>query len=199
MGTQTRTGGTNVSYFHGPVVVHFANGAAGSWTKDTTIVFYDWGGGSLSYAGNGLSDPIPGNILNYNLSFTPTNAFYDDSARTMSTGSVTKVGSLTGYTWTGVTNSTWNTTTNWTNSTVVPSGAQVTVATTGSQPVLPGTITVGGLFLNAGTTLNIGNNTLIIGGPVTGTGTITGSANSNITINDAAGTINFDLRRIAIT
>ena len=192
MGTQTRTGGTNVSYFHGPVVVHFANGAAGSWTKDTTIVFYDWGGGSLSYAGNGLSNPIPGNILNYNLSFTPTNAFYDDSARTMSTGSVTKVGSLTGYTWTGATNSTWNTTTNWTNSTVVPSGAQVTVATTGSQPVLPGTITVGGLFLNAGTTLNIGNNTLIIGGPVTGAGTITGSANSNITINDSAGTINFD-------
>ena len=192
MGTQTRTGGSNVTYFHGPVVVHFANGPAGSWTKDTTIVFYDWGGGSLSYAGNGLSDPIPGNILNYNLSFTPTNAFYDDSARTMSTGSVTKVGALTGYTWTGTTNAAWNTTTNWSNSTVAPSGAQVTVATTGSQPVLPGTITVGGLFLNAGTTLNIGNNTLIINGTITGTGTLTGSTSSNITINNAAGTLNFD-------
>ena len=192
IGSQTKSATNNVTYFHGPVVVRFTDGPTRPYTNDTTIVFFDWGGGVLSYAGNGMSEPIPGNILNYTLSFTPTNAFFDDSARTMSTGSVTKDVTLTGYTWTGVTNSTWNTTTNWTGGTVVPSGAQVTVATTGSQPVLPGNITVGGLFLNAGTTLNIGNNTLIINGPVSGAGTITGSSNSNITINDIAGTLNFD-------
>ncbi len=190
--SQTKTAGNNVAYFNGPVVMHFTN-AASAWTADTTITVYDWGSGNLSYAGNGLSDPIPGNALNYNLSFTPTNAFYDDSARTMTTGTMTKDASFMGYTWNGATSSTWNTVSNWASCCAVPpDGSQVTIATTVNQPVLPGTITVGGLILNAGTTLNIGNNTLVINGAVTGTGTITGSATSNITITDAAGTLNFN-------
>ena len=196
MGTQTRSATNNGRYYRGPVVMHFTN-AASSWTKDTTITIFDWGIGTggvntLSYAGNGVTDSIPGNILNFDLSFTPTNAFYDDSARTLTTGSMNHAVGLTGYTWTGTSSSSWNTATNWTNSIIAPTGAEVIVATTGSQPVLPGTITVGGLFLNAGTTLNIGNNTLIIDGPVSGTGTITGSNSSSITINDQAGTLNFD-------
>ncbi len=92
IGTQTRTAGSNVAYFNGPVVVHATN-AASSWTKDTTIVFYDWGGGNISYAGNGVSAPVS-NTLEYNLSFTATNVFIDDSARTMSTGSANKLISL---------------------------------------------------------------------------------------------------------
>jgi len=92
MGTQTRTAGSNVSYFNGPVVVHATNAATG-WTKDTTIVFYDWGGGIISNAGNGVSAPV-NNFLEYDLSFTPTNLFYDDSARTLSTGSTTKLTTL---------------------------------------------------------------------------------------------------------
>jgi len=95
---QTQTAGSNVSYFNGPVVMHFTNAAAG-WTKDTTIVIFDWGGGVLSYAGNGLSAGVPGNLLSYNLSFTPTHAFYDDSARTLSTGTISKLATLaTGFT-----------------------------------------------------------------------------------------------------
>lgn len=81
VGSQGKSTGSNVSYFNGPVVIHATNAATG-WTKDTTIVFYDWGGGSLSYAGNGLSAPA-GSVLFYNLSFTPTNIFIDDSARTL--------------------------------------------------------------------------------------------------------------------
>ncbi len=81
VGSQTQSAGSNVAYFNGPVVIHATNAATG-WTKDTTIVFYDWGGGNLSYAGNGLSAPA-GGVLFYNLSFTPTNIFVDDSARTM--------------------------------------------------------------------------------------------------------------------
>lgn len=91
MGTQTRTAGSNVSYFRGPVVVHATNAASG-WTKDTTITLFDWGGGNLSYAGNGLSAPTT--LLYYDLSFTPTNVFYDDSARTLSTGSTFKLTTL---------------------------------------------------------------------------------------------------------
>ncbi len=93
VGGQTQSAGSNVPYFNGPVVLHATNAASG-WTKDTTIVFYDWGGGNLSYAGNGLSAPHAGNLLGYTLSFTPTNVFYDDSARTLSTGITTKLGTL---------------------------------------------------------------------------------------------------------
>ena len=172
--------------------MHFTNAATG-WTKDTMIVIYDWGGGNLSYAGNGLSDPIPGNALNFDLSFTPTNAFYDDSAKTLSTGTITNDPAFMGYSWNGATSVAWNTTTNWASCCAVPpSGAQVTISTTVNQPNLPGTITVGGLYISSGSKLNIGNNTLIINGAITGTGVITGSASSSITINDAAGTLNFD-------
>jgi len=189
--SQTKTAGSNVTYFNGPIVLHFTNAASG-WTKDTTIVIYDWGGGNLSYAGNGISDPYPGNALNYELSFTPTNAFYDDSSKTLSTGTVTKDVAFMGYSWGGATSTAWNTGTNWANSSVPPDGAQVSINTTGNNPTLPGTITVGSLYLAAASKLTIGNNTLTINGPVTGTGTITGSANSNITVSDVAGTLNFD-------
>lgn len=91
MGTQTKTAGNNVSYFNGPVVVHATNAATG-WTRDTTIVFYDWGG-LMSYAGNGVSVPVA-NFVSYDLSFTPTHLFYDDSARTLSTGSTNKLTTL---------------------------------------------------------------------------------------------------------
>ena len=92
VGSQGKTGGSNVAYFHGPVVLH-VTGATPA-TMDTTIVFYDWGGGNLSFAGNGVSAPVPGNLLNYTLSFVPTTVKYDDSARTLSTGSTVKVGTL---------------------------------------------------------------------------------------------------------
>jgi len=90
--SQTRSAAAAISgttYFHGPVVLHITNAASG-WTKDTTVVLYDWGGGSLSYAGNGIGIPIAGNQLSYTLSFTPTNVFFDDSARTLSKGTITK-------------------------------------------------------------------------------------------------------------
>lgn len=189
--SQTKTAGSNVTYFNGPIVLHFTNAASG-WTMDTTIVIYDWGSGNLSYAGNGISDPYPGNTLNYELSFTPTHAFYDDSSRTLSTGTITKDVAFMGYSWGGATSTAWNTSSNWANASVPPDGAQVNINTTGNNPTLPGSITVGSLFLASGSKLTIGSNTLTINGRVTGTGTITGSANSNITISDAAGTLNFD-------
>ncbi|MDQ6762017.1 MAG: T9SS type A sorting domain-containing protein [Bacteroidota bacterium] len=84
--SQMRTTGSNVSYFHAPVVLH-VKGATPA--QDTTIAFFDWGGGNLSYAGNGLSAPVGGNLLTYPLSFDPVTVIYDDSARTLSTGYTT--------------------------------------------------------------------------------------------------------------
>ena len=89
--SQSKSSGSNVSYFNGPVVLHVKGSIA---AQDTTIVFFDWGAGNLSYAGNGLSAPVPGNLLTYNLSFDPVTVAYDDSARTLSTGSTFKLSTL---------------------------------------------------------------------------------------------------------
>ncbi|HEV8084201.1 MAG TPA: T9SS type A sorting domain-containing protein, partial [Chitinophagaceae bacterium] len=89
--SQSKSSGSNVSYFNGPVVLHVKGSIA---AQDTTIVFFDWGAGNLSYAGNGLSAPVPGNLLVYNLSFDPVTVAYDDSARTLSTGSTFKLSTL---------------------------------------------------------------------------------------------------------
>ena len=89
--SQTQSTVANVPYFRGPIVLHLKGSLP---SQDTTINFFDWGGGNLSYAGNGLSAPISGNLLEYNLSFTPTTVLYDDSARTLSTGSTVFVSTL---------------------------------------------------------------------------------------------------------
>lgn len=185
VGVQTRSNAVNTNYFQGPVVVRAT--ASG---KDTTIIFYDWGGGNLSYAGNGIGTTFEGNSLTYELSFTPTALIYDDSARTLSTGGTRQISTYKGYTWLGGTSSAWNTTANWANGVVPPAGAQVSIATTTNNPVLPGNTTIGKLYLTAGTTINLNGNTLTIDDVIAGTGTITGSATSSIILNGAAGTIN---------
>jgi Peptidase family M1 domain/Secretion system C-terminal sorting domain len=89
--SQSKSSGSNVAYFNGPVVLHIKGSTA---TQDTTIVFFDWGSGNLSYAGNGLSAPVSGNLLTYALSFRPIAVTYDDSARTLSTGSAIQLTTL---------------------------------------------------------------------------------------------------------
>lgn len=187
VGVQTKTNASNTNYFQGPVVVR-----ATAVGKDTTIIFYDWGGGNLSYAGNGISTPFEGGALNYDLSFTPTALIYDDSARTLSTGGTRNISTFKGYIWKGNTSSAWNTASNWDAGVAPPAGAQVTIATSGSNPVLTGNTTIGKLYLNAGTKLTIGSNTLTIDDAIVGTGTIVGSATSSLVINGALGTLNMD-------
>lgn len=188
--SQTRTAGSNVTYFRGPVVLH-VKGALPS--QDTTICFFDWGSGNLSFAGNGLSIPVSGNRLSYYLSFTPTTVMYDDSARTMSTGSAVNVPGLDNYTWFGNSNTDWNTSGNWSAAGVAPSGADITIATIGSnQPILPGSFATGPLTINTGNTLIIGSNTLTLNNVLRGPGTLTGSPTSNLTVADSCGIINFN-------
>lgn len=190
MGTQTKTPGSNVSYFRGPVVLHIKGAIA---AEDTTITFFDWGSGNLSYAGKGLSIPVTGNRLSYNLSFTPLTVLYDDSARTLSTGSTMNVPGLDSYTWFGTTNTDWNTASNWSGAVVPPNGADIVIATVGSnQPVLANSVTVGPLTINPNNTVIIGSNTLTLNNVIKNTGTLTGSSTSNLIVADAADIINFN-------
>jgi hypothetical protein len=188
--SQSRSAGSNVTYFRGPVVVRVTGALAG---QDTTITFIDWGSGNLSYAGNGVSLPVAGNRLSYYLSFTPTAMVYDDSARTLSTGSTVNSPTLDGYTWFGTSSTAWNTAGNWRSNEVPPSGADITIATVGSnQPILPGNITVGPLNILGSNTVVLNGNTLTLNNTVRGTGNFTGSPTSNIVVRGAAGTLNFN-------
>jgi hypothetical protein len=63
-------------------------------THDTTIIIYDYNRDSLSYAGNGISPAIQGNMLSFTLSFTPTWIAFDSLKQTLSNGSLVKVGAL---------------------------------------------------------------------------------------------------------
>jgi hypothetical protein len=191
MGTQTKTAGSNVAYFRGPVQIHVKGALA---ANDTTITIFDWGGGNLSYAGKGISIPVAGNKLTFDLSFVPTTILYDDSSRIMSTGTTTPVPALEGYVWLGTTNTVWGTATNWAGGLVPPSGGDVTIATTATnQPVLPlGNTTVGPLTILGANTVIMGANTLTLNNGVRSTGTLTGSPTATLVVADQAGTINFD-------
>lgn len=191
---QIRTG-TGVAYFRGPIQLR-VTGAG----NDTTITIFDWGSGNLSYAGKGISIPVAGNRLTFDLSFVPTAVIYDDNAKTMSIGltasqkGTTNTPSLNNYTWLGTTNSTWGTATNWLSSPgIPPSGADITIATSGTnQPILPaGNTVVGPLTINGANTLILNGNTITLNNAVRSTGTFTGSSTSNIIVADQAGTLNF--------
>jgi hypothetical protein len=189
MGTQTRSAGANVNYFTGPIVLHVKGAIA---SQDTTITFFDWGAGNLSHAGNGLSNPVPGNRLSYLLSFTPTSVSYDDSARTLSTGFIFNAAGLDNYTWLGTTNTAWNTASNWNALGVPPAGVDITIATTGvNQPILPGNITVGPLTINASKSIFLAGNTLTLNSFVRGSGAFSGSPASTLIVAGNAGVLNF--------
>ena len=200
--SQARTTGSNVAYFRGPIQLHVKGALA---ANDTTITIFDWGSGNLSYAGNGISTPVAGNRLTFDLSFLPTAVLYDDSSRMMSQGlgtgtktGTTKLITLSNYVWQGTSNTNWGTTTNWLNGVVAPTTGDVTIATTGAnQPVLSANTTVGPFTLNGTSSINLNGNTLTLNNAVKGTGTITGSSTSNIVVAGQAGTLNFTQTSLA--
>jgi hypothetical protein len=186
--SQTQSIPCNVSYFNDPVALRAV--APG---KDTTIILYDWGNGNISNAGNGISTPVPNNLMSYRLSFTPTILFYDDSARTLSDGGTAADGQLVGYVWNGSVDNDWANPGNWASCCgVPPNDADITIATTLNTPVLPGAVTIRHLTINAGKTLNIGANTLTINGNIDGTGTFTGSNSSHLILKGNAGILYFN-------
>jgi hypothetical protein len=184
---QTQSASANVSYYRGPVVLHIKGSLA---SQDTTLSFFDWGGGNLSYAGNGLSAPIGGNLLTYDLSFTPTTVLYDDSARTLSTGTTVFVPTLNagGFSFNNATaamvtciapnSMSLTLSTNAINGfanaitlttiTGVPAGTNITFS---SNPVIPGVSTI--ITLNNSNTLAPGTYNITLQGVATGATTQT--------------------------
>jgi hypothetical protein len=187
--SQTQTAGSNVSYFNGPVAVRAKGGIP---LKDTTIIFFDWGNGALSKAGNGLDAAANGNVLSYDLSFTPDSMYYDDSARTLSTGTMLLDTSFKGYTWYGTTDTDWLNAANWASCCgVPPANADVTIATITFPPVIPVSVAVHDLTINDEKFIIINNNTLTINGAVKGNGGISGNFLANLIITGKAGKLFF--------
>ncbi|MEP7254914.1 MAG: M1 family aminopeptidase [Ferruginibacter sp.] len=94
IGSQTRTASASAAYFHNVVVLR-VQGAIPA-TQDTTIVIYDIDGNNLAKAGlsTGIGPTVPGNLLMYDLSFTPTTVTFDAFNQTMSAGSTFKLTTL---------------------------------------------------------------------------------------------------------
>lgn len=92
--SQTRTAGASAPYFHNVIILR-VQGAVPA-TQDTTIVIYDIDGYNLAKAGlsTGIGAAEPGNILTYDLSFTPTTVTFDAFNQTMSAGSTVKLTTL---------------------------------------------------------------------------------------------------------
>ncbi len=196
--SQTQSASSNVTYYRGPVVLHVKGALA---SQDTTLSFFDWGGGNLSYAGNGLSAPVSGNLLEYNLSFTPTIVLYDDSARTLSTGNTLFVPTLNagGFSFNNTTPATANCvaptsmsvtlSTNAVNGFAnpitlsvvsgVPTGTTVTFS---NNPITPGSNSIASL--NNTNTLPSGTYNVNLQG--TATGAATQSATASFVINPGA-------------
>ena len=105
-------------------------------------------------------------------------------------GSVEYAGQ-SGY-WMGFTNSTYGTTTNWSDGVVATGSINVVVPTYAiNMPVLAANGATNNLALQSGTTLTIASNTFTINGVVSGSGNLVGSASSNLTLG-GSGTVNFD-------
>jgi Peptidase family M1 domain/Secretion system C-terminal sorting domain len=152
--SQTQSASSNVSYYRGPVVLH-VKGVLTS--QDTTLSFFDWGAGNLSYAGNGLGAPISGNLLSYDLSFTPITVLYDDSARTLSTGSTVFVPTL------NVGGFNFNNTTAATATCIAPTSMSVTLSTNAingfANPITLSVVS----GVPAGTNVTFSNNPIVPG------------------------------------
>jgi Peptidase family M1 domain len=178
--TQTQSASSNVTYYRGPVVLHVKGALA---SQDTTLSFFDWGAGNLSYAGNGLGAPISGNLLSYDLSFTPTTVLYDDSARTLSTGSTIFVPTLNagGFSF--------NNTTAASATCIAPATMSLTLSTNAingfANPITLSVVS----GVPTGTNVTFSNNP------------VTPGANTIVTLNNAnslpSGTYNINLQGIA--
>ncbi|HAI82244.1 MAG TPA: hypothetical protein DCL43_01140, partial [Chitinophagaceae bacterium] len=95
--------------------------------------------------------------------------------------------------WVGNTSSVWSNTANWKLGTLPTATAQVDIASTAANmPALDANTTVGDIsFLGTGASLSINNQQLTLNGAVTGNGTLSGSATSDLVIGGAAGSVAF--------
>jgi PKD repeat protein len=96
------------------------------------------------------------------------------------------------YTWTGATSTAWNVAGNWSPAAVPASGDHIIIPDVTNDPVLGANTSVGNLSLATGARLTLNGYALTITGNLSGTGVLTGSAASSLTVNGPSGTFYFD-------
>jgi hypothetical protein len=97
-------------------------------------------------------------------------------------------------TWLASTDGNWSNPANWCSGIVPSASTDVTIPTANTPyPVLSADVSVKALEIQNGATLTIGAHTLTVNDVVTGTGTITGSSASNLTINGPGSVTNSNL------
>jgi hypothetical protein len=85
--SQTKSTGSTVSYYYTPIALRVQGSVA---AQDTVIVVYDQNG-KLSQGGNGITAPVTGNIISFNLNFNPVTVTFDPFFQTLANGSVNQV------------------------------------------------------------------------------------------------------------
>lgn len=78
----TKSTGSTVGYYYTPIALRVRGALA---SQDTVIVVYDQNG-QLSRAGNGISAPVTGNVISFNLNFNPTSVSFDPFSQTLASG-----------------------------------------------------------------------------------------------------------------
>ncbi len=155
----------------------------GSGSSETVKWYTGSAGGVLAATGNGAA-----------VSPTSTTTYYgryeNGAPCSVNTTSASVTITVTAV-WSGAFSTSWNDASNWTNSVVPSSGANITVNTGTYQPQLSGNVIVNNLLLNTGSSLNLNGNTLTVNGLVSGDGTFTGSPTSSLTLAGASAAIKF--------
>lgn len=81
--SQTKSTGSTVSYYYTPIAIRVQGSIP---SQDTVIVIYDQNG-SVSRAGDGISAPVAGNVISFNLGFNPVTVTFDPFNQTLAYGS----------------------------------------------------------------------------------------------------------------
>ena len=99
---------------------------------------------------------------------------------------MTVINASPNYVWTGTISRDWNTAGNWSNGVLPVTGVLLTIpAAPVNQPLFTADITINNDVLLVGS-LSIGGKTLTLGGAITGTGKLIGSASSSLVMNASA-------------
>ena len=80
--SQTKSTGSTVAYYYTPIAIRVQGALP---IQDTVIVVYDQNG-QLSRAGDGISAPVSGNIISFNLNFDPVTVTFDPLNQTLAMG-----------------------------------------------------------------------------------------------------------------
>jgi hypothetical protein len=198
----TITVNTAINISAHPATATICSGATSfSVTASGTSPSYQWqlstdnGSNYNDLSNGGVYSTVTSNTLNISdVAGLNNNRYRVVVSGTSPCGNVTSNAAIlmVGNTWTGATNSDWNTSGNWQCGSVPTSSDNVFIPNVTTKPVLSGNIIIGNIMINTGSTLDIGaGNTLTISGAVSGSGTISASSTSNLVLTAAAGTLNF--------